>query len=133
MAEVYHLIGRTEKAEKLEVDAGVLKSQFEESFWMEDQQFYALPLAKEKKQVGTVTSNPGHVLLSGMLDSDKTTAVSNMLVSNKMYSGYGIRTMGEGEAGYNPISYHNGSVWPHDNSVIILGMSKTNNQKQAAK
>ncbi|WP_280772005.1 amylo-alpha-1,6-glucosidase [Salipaludibacillus daqingensis] len=133
MADIYDLIGRTDKAEKLTADAAALKSRFEKSFWMEDQQFYALALDKEKNQVGTVTSNPGHVLLSGMLDSDKTKAVSDMLVSNKMYSGFGIRTMGEGEAGYNPISYHNGTVWPHDNSVIILGMSKTNNQKQAAK
>lgn len=133
MAEVYQLLDQTDKGEKLTADAVALKARFEESFWMEDQQFYALALDKEKKQVGTVTSNPGHVLLSGMLDSDKAKSVSDMLVSDKMYSGYGIRTMGEGEAGYNPMSYHNGSVWPHDNSVIILGMSKTNNQEQAAK
>ncbi|PYZ93998.1 amylo-alpha-1,6-glucosidase [Salipaludibacillus keqinensis] len=133
MAEVYELLGNRDKASQLTADTKTLKAQFEESYWMEEQQFYALALDKEKNQVGTVTSNPGHVLLSGMLDLDRAKSVSDMLVSDKMYSGYGIRTMGEGEAGYNPMSYHNGTVWPHDNSVIILGMSKTKNQEQAAK
>lgn len=133
IAEIYRLTGEMEKADKLTDDAAKLKEKFEESFWMEDKQFYALALDKEKRQVGTLTSNPGHVLFSGMLENIKATAVSDMLISEKMHSGYGIRTMGEGEAGYNPLSYHNGSIWPHDNSIIILGMSKTNNREQATK
>ncbi|MCE7792037.1 amylo-alpha-1,6-glucosidase [Salipaludibacillus sp. CUR1] len=133
MADIYKQLGFNEKADKLTREAADLKERFESSFWMEDQQFYALALDKEKNQVGTVTSNPGHVLFSGMLDEARAKSVSDMLVSDKMYSGYGIRTMGTGEAGYNPMSYHNGTVWPHDNSYIILGMSKTNNRKQAAK
>ncbi|SES26235.1 amylo-alpha-1,6-glucosidase [Salipaludibacillus aurantiacus] len=133
MADIYKQLGFNEKADKLLREAADLKERFETSFWMEDQQFYALALDKEKNQVGTVTSNPGHVLFSGMLDEAKAKSVSDMLVSDKMYTGYGIRTMGTGEAGYNPMSYHNGTVWPHDNSYIILGMSKTNNRKQAAK
>jgi len=108
-----------------------LKERFDEQFWMEDVQFYAIALDEKKEQVGTVTSNPGHVLLSGMLNEERAEAVVRMLLSKKMFSGYGIRTMGEGEAGYNPISYHNGSVWPHDNSLILLGLSKLGKQHEA--
>lgn len=132
IAGIYDFLNKGEKAAVLRKEAETLKDKFEKEFWMEEEQFYALALDKEKKQVGTITSNPGHVLMSGMLSDEKAKLVSDMLVSEKMYSGYGIRTMGEGEAGYNPISYHNGTIWPHDNSLIILGMSKTNNKEQAA-
>jgi glycogen debranching enzyme len=133
MAEVYHLLDKEDKAAGLKKQAQELERKFEESFWMEDQQYYALALDKEKEQVGTITSNPGHVLFSEMLSKEKAEIVSERLVSKKMFSGYGIRTMAEEEAGYNPMSYHNGTVWPHDNSLIILGMSKTKNQRQAVK
>ncbi|GAA3331915.1 hypothetical protein GCM10020331_090350 [Ectobacillus funiculus] len=73
----------------------------------------------KKDQVGTITSNPGHVLFSEMLDEQRVDAVIRMLLSPKMFSGFGIRTMGENEAGYNPMSYHDGSIWPHDNSLIF--------------
>ncbi|MFC0560527.1 amylo-alpha-1,6-glucosidase [Halalkalibacter alkalisediminis] len=132
IAEVYKVLGNIEMSDQLRIEANELKNQFEREFWMEDVQFYALALDKNKEQVGTITSNPGHVLLSGMLNEKKAEIVSNMLTSEKMFSGYGIRTMGKGEAGYNPMSYHNGTVWPHDNSMIILGMSKMKNQQQAA-
>jgi glycogen debranching enzyme len=98
---------------------------------MEDINFYAIALDEKKQQVGTITSNPGHVLFSDMLDEQKANAVIEMMVSPKMFSGYGIRTMGEGEAGYNPMSYHDGSVWPHDNSMVLLGMSKLGRQQEA--
>lgn len=133
IAAIYESKNEQAKAAQLHEEAAALKQKFEAAFWMEEQQFYALALDKEKEQVGTITSNPGHVLLSGMLTKEKAVKVSDMLLSDKMYSGYGIRTMGSGEAGYNPISYHNGTVWPHDNSMIILGMSKSGNQQQAAR
>ncbi|WP_096439890.1 amylo-alpha-1,6-glucosidase [Alteribacter populi] len=132
MAAIYGKLEKLEKADRLRREATKLKDAFEKSFWMEDQGYYALALDQDKKQVGTVTSNPGHVLLSGLLNQNRAKTVSDMLVSEKMFSGYGIRTMGKGEAGYNPISYHNGTIWPHDNSLIILGMSKTKNHVQAA-
>ncbi|MGE8203001.1 glycogen debranching N-terminal domain-containing protein [Heyndrickxia sp. NPDC080065] len=131
IAGLYEKIGDIEKAEKLRNEAEVLKEKFHQSFWMEDTQFYAIALDKEKKQVGTITSNPGHVLFSSMLNKDRADAVVKTLLSPKMFSGYGIRTMGGGEAGYNPMSYHDGSIWPHDNSMILLGMSKLGYQHDA--
>lgn len=131
IADLYERVGKDDQAEKLRFSAGRLKEKFEEEFWMEDVQFYAIALDEEKNQVGTITSNPGHVLFSGMLEEQRAEAVANMLLSSKMFSGYGIRTMGEGEAGYNPMSYHDGSIWPHDNSMILLGLSKTGRQEQA--
>jgi glycogen debranching enzyme len=124
-------MGRDSEAASLKEQSEQLKKKFDSEFWMEDAKFYAIALDQDKKQVGTITSNPGHVLFSGMLDEDRAQAVADMLVSPKMFSGYGIRTMGEGEAGYNPMSYHDGSIWPHDNSMILLGMSKQG-QKEAA-
>ncbi|WP_316570212.1 amylo-alpha-1,6-glucosidase [Neobacillus sp. YIM B06451] len=131
IADLYDHLGKTEKAEKLRADTQKLKDKFNDSFWMEDREFYAIALDAEKKQVGTITSNPGHLLYSGILNEERANAVSNMLLSPKMFSGYGIRTMGEGEAGYNPMSYHDGSIWPHDNSLILLGLSKTGRQDKA--
>jgi glycogen debranching enzyme len=132
IAEIYQVLGNEKASDRLSDEASTLQEKFEAEFWMEDVQFYALALDKHKNQVGTITSNPGHVLFAEMLDENKAEIVSNMLTSDKMFSGYGIRTMGKDEAGYNPMSYHNGTVWPHDNSLIILGMSKTNNQGHAA-
>ncbi|MDZ5471216.1 amylo-alpha-1,6-glucosidase [Bacillus sp. 31A1R] len=120
-----------ERANQLRQEAQALKERFDNEFWMDDVQYYATALDEHKKQVGTITSNAGHVLFSEMLDEDKVDAVTNMLISPKMFSGFGIRTMGSEEAGYNPMSYHNGSIWPHDNSMILLGMSKTGRQKEA--
>lgn len=124
LADIFEHLGERERADELRRQAEVLKERFDEHFWMEDVQFYAIALDEKKERVGTVTSNPGHVLLSGMLNEERVEAVVQMLLSAKMFSGYGIRTMGEGEAGYNPMSYHNGSVWPHDNSLILLGLGK---------
>ncbi|ARI76279.1 amylo-alpha-1,6-glucosidase [Halobacillus mangrovi] len=131
IAELYEASGSTEKAEKLNAQAADLKKKFNEAFWMDDVGFYAIALDEHKKQVGTITSNPGHALYAGLIDEDKEEQVLDSLVSSKMFSGYGIRTMAEGEAGYNPMSYHDGSVWPHDNSMILLGMGYVQGNKQA--
>ncbi|MFB5675917.1 glycogen debranching N-terminal domain-containing protein [Paenibacillus terreus] len=131
VAELYEALGRIGEADRLRKEAEALKVKFDEQFWMEDVQYYAIALDGNKRQVGTITSNPGHILLTGMLDEVKAEAVARMLVSPVMFSGYGIRTMGAGEAGYNPMSYHDGSIWPHDNSLSILGLSKTGHQEEA--
>lgn len=133
LAEIYQWVGRVDIAESLRQEAQALQQKFEEHFWMNDVSFYAIALDGNKQQVGTITSNPGHLLMSGMLSPERVEAVADMLLSSKMFSGYGIRTMGEKEAGYNPMSYHNGSVWPHDNSLIVLGLSKMGKQDQANK
>jgi glycogen debranching enzyme len=133
IASLYEAMNKVEEAKLLGNEANLLKKQFDEKFWMEDVSFYAIALDENKEQVGTITSNPGHVLFAEMLDNEKVEKVADMLLSDKMYSGYGIRTMGEGEAGYNPMSYHNGSIWPHDNSLILLGLSKVGKQAEASK
>lgn len=131
MAEIYEKMDINEKANELRKQATDLKARFNQDFWMEDKEYYAIALDEKKQQVGTVTSNPGHNLFSGILEEEKARAVTKKLVSPKMFSGYGIRTMGEGEAGYNPMSYHDGSIWPHDNSMILLGMSKLGHNEEA--
>ncbi|WP_144594023.1 amylo-alpha-1,6-glucosidase [Priestia flexa] len=133
VANLYEQIGKKEKAEKLRKEAVRLKEKFEQEFWMDDVLFYAIALDEHKKKVGTITSNPGHILFADMLNPEKVEHVANMLLSDKMFSGYGIRTMGKGEAGYNPMSYHDGSIWPHDNSMILLGLSKVGKQREANK
>ncbi len=131
LAELYEATGNAQKASGLREQAATLKEKFNQAFWMDDVGFYAIALDEHKKQVGTITSNPGHVLYSGLIDEDKQENVLNTLVSSNMFSGYGIRTMAEGEAGYNPMSYHDGSVWPHDNSMILLGMGYVGGNEQA--
>ncbi|WP_166001124.1 amylo-alpha-1,6-glucosidase [Bacillus sp. Cs-700] len=132
LADIFEALRNTEMANELREQAASLKVIFHEAFWMEDQDFYALALDKDKKQVGTLTSNPGHLLVSGILNKEAIESVSRILTSEKMFSGFGIRTMGEGEAGYNPMSYHDGSVWPHDNSLILLGMGKNDREEEAS-
>lgn len=131
LAAIYDKLGKTDKAEALKVQSQKLKFKFDEEFWMEDVNYYAIALDRDKQQVGTITSNPGHVLFSEMLDEEKAKAVIETIISPKMFSGFGIRTMGTGEAGYNPMSYHDGSIWPHDNSMVLLGMSKIKEQESA--
>ncbi|MFC4184182.1 amylo-alpha-1,6-glucosidase [Saccharococcus thermophilus] len=131
LADIFEKLGEPNRATLLRRQAAELKEKFDAAFWMEDVQFYAIALDRKKQQVGTITSNPGHVLFAGMLDTDRQNAVIQMLLSPKMFSGYGIRTMAEGEAGYNPMSYHDGSVWPHDNSIILLGLSKLGKSREA--
>ncbi|WP_078382801.1 amylo-alpha-1,6-glucosidase [Sutcliffiella halmapala] len=131
IAAIYDILDKQGEAAQLREQSQKLKEKFDKEFWMEDVQFYAIALDSDKKQVGTITSNPGHVLFSEMLDKNKAEAVINTLLSPKMFTGYGLRTMGKGEAGYNPMSYHDGSIWPHDNSMVLLGMSKLQQQEKA--
>lgn len=123
LSELFYSAGDTDMGLRLKNEAEALKTNLNNKFWMEEHQYYALALDKEKNQVATITSNPGHLLMSKALDQSRADAVIDKLISGKMFSGYGIRTMAEGEAAYNPMSYHNGSIWPHDNSLILLGMA----------
>jgi glycogen debranching enzyme len=89
---------------------------------MEDEQYYALALDADKRQVQAVTSNAGHCLWSGICDPEKVDAVARRLVATDMFSGWGVRTLSKDSPNYNPMSYHNGSVWPHDTAIIALGL-----------
>ncbi|REK58432.1 MAG: amylo-alpha-1,6-glucosidase [Thermobacillus sp.] len=133
MAEIFRKLGRNAEAEALERAAADMKRRFEQSFWMADESFYAIALDREKRQVQSVTSNPGHLLMTGLPDENRAELVARRLTAEDMFSGYGIRTMSEKSTGYNPMSYHNGSVWPHDNSLCLIGMSRMGFIEQALK
>lgn len=122
-AELFGLLGRDEKAARLREEARLLKQRFNERFWMDRENFFAMALDGAKNQVDSITSNPGHCLWSGIIDPDKGRAVADRLLAEDMFSGWGIRTMSEKMAAYNPLAYHNGSVWPHDNSLIAAGLA----------
>lgn len=100
---------------------------------MENRKYFAFGLDYQKKQISSITSNPGHCLYSGIISQDKSEAVVKKLLSDEMFNGWGIRTMGKNELGYSPMSYHNGSVWPYDNSIIINGLTRYNYCREAIK
>jgi len=109
-------------AGRLLADAETLAARFDESFWMDDRQAYALALDRDKRQVDTVCSNIGHLLWSGIVPPARRRQIAAHLTSSRMWSGWGLRTMAADEIAYNPISYHNGTVWPHDTSLAAWGL-----------
>ncbi|MDP8957068.1 MAG: amylo-alpha-1,6-glucosidase [Actinomycetota bacterium] len=122
-----------ELADRLEGEAGELKQRFNRDFWVPEREFFAIALDGDKRKVDSITSNMGHLLWSGIVDDDKADAVVGHLMSERMFSGWGIRTMAKGEGGYNPIEYHNGTVWPHDNSFIAAGLRRYGHAEDAAR
>ncbi len=102
----------------------MLKERFEAAFWLDDLGVYALALDGEKRPLRVVSSNAGHALLTGIAAPDRSARMAERLLQADMFSGWGIRTLSEGESRYNPMSYHNGSVWPHDNAMIALGLAR---------
>jgi glycogen debranching enzyme len=101
-----------------------LRQRFEETFWCQELGSYALALDKAKQPCRVRASNAGHVLFAGLAAPERASAVAETLMSTSGFSGWGIRTIAEGEARYNPMSYHNGSVWPHDNALIAMGFAR---------
>lgn len=125
-AEMARLLGDHAWAGALEEEAASLKEKFLRAFWMEEEGFLAFALDGEKRPVKTIVSNPGHCLFTGILPPEVAAKVARRLLSEEMYSGWGIRTMSKAMGPYNPMSYHNGSVWPHDNAIIAYGLRTTN-------
>ncbi len=101
-----------------------LKDRFEEAFWLEDLGVYALALDGDKQPLRVVSSNAGHALTTGIADPERAARMASRLLQPDMFSGWGIRTLSADAARYNPMSYHNGSVWPHDNAMIALGLAR---------
>ena len=116
--------GTTRSPLEWETRAAALKQQFNERFWLEDRKYYAIALDRQKRAVDARASNMGHCLWSGIVDDDKAPYVAEQLLSPEMFSGWGVRTLGADMARYNPASYHNGSVWPHDNAIIAAGLMR---------
>jgi glycogen debranching enzyme len=119
-------------AAKLEGQAEALKRSFNDDFWLEDRGYYALALDGDKKPVDALTSNIGHLLWSGIVDDDRADQVVATLLGERLFSGWGVRTMAEADGGYNPIGYHQGTVWPHDNSLIAAGLRRYGYHAEAA-
>jgi glycogen debranching enzyme len=119
-------------AEQLEKEAAELKRRFNQDYWLEDREFFALAIDGDGRKVDSLTSNIGHLLWSGIVEDDKAEAVVRHLMGEKLFSGWGVRTMAEGEGGYNPIGYHVGTVWPHDNSFIAMGLRRYGYREEAA-
>jgi glycogen debranching enzyme len=123
--------GDTALAEHYRQKAADLKTAFNRDFWLDERGWFAMGLDADKKPIDALASNMGHCLWTGIVDEDKAAAVAKHLVSDEMFSGWGIRTLAESMHGYNPISYHNGSVWPHDNALIAAGLMRYGFVEQA--
>lgn len=124
MAELLRQKGDTDIAHGLTEKALSLKSRFNRDFWLEDKQFFAQGIDGNKKPIDLVTSNPGHCLFCGIVDDEKAQHLVKRLSARDMSCGWGIRTVTSRSPRFNPMSYHQGSIWPHDNSLIIAGMRR---------
>lgn len=122
-ASIARFMGDEKLARRLLKEAKLLRKKFNKDFWNEEIGAYVIALDGEKKPCRVLSSNAGQVLFSGIADPLKARKVAEALVSPRAFSGWGIRTIAEGEALYNPMSYHNGSVWPHDNAIIAAGFA----------
>ncbi|TMD28767.1 MAG: amylo-alpha-1,6-glucosidase, partial [Chloroflexi bacterium] len=122
-----------ELADRLEKEAAELKHRFNRDFWLEDREFFALAIDGDGRKVDALTSNIGHLLWSGIVEEDKAEAVVRHLMGPHLYSGWGVRTMAEGEGGYNPIGYHLWTIWPHDNAFIAMGLRRYGYREEAAR
>jgi glycogen debranching enzyme len=114
-------------AERLEREAAALRAQFNEAFWVDDDRggFYALALDADKRPVDSLASNIGHLLWSGIVPAERTEQVADCLMAESLWSGWGVRTMSTDDAGFNPLSYHTGTVWPHDTSLAAWGLARS--------
>ncbi|MDO9709868.1 amylo-alpha-1,6-glucosidase [Paracraurococcus lichenis] len=133
-ARIARALGRPEdEARAMEAKAAALRTRFEQVFWDDAMGLYALALDGEKRPCRVRASNAGHVLLGGLAAEDRAASVARHLMDGSFHSGWGIRTLATTEARYNPMSYHNGSVWPHDTALIGLGLARYGHRAPAAR
>jgi glycogen debranching enzyme len=117
-------LGRADRAAALEAEAEILRQRFEERFWCDDLSTYALALDRDKRPCRVRASNAGHCLFSGIASPERARRTASTLLASESFSGWGVRTLASGERRFNPMSYHNGSVWPHDNALIAGGFAR---------
>jgi len=132
-ARLAELFGDAKLAGRLEAEASRLRGKFDRDFWDEELGTFALALDGSKKKCRVKTSNPGHCLFCGIAREDHAMRVAESLLGGELFSGWGIRTLGSGEFRYNPMSYHNGSVWPHDNAIAARGLARYGLHDHASK
>ncbi|MFQ6328499.1 glycogen debranching N-terminal domain-containing protein [Nocardia sp. CWNU-33] len=118
-------------ADRLRAKAGRLKAAFNKAFWLPEHGWYAIGLDRDKRPIDALTSNIGHCLWTGIVDDDKAGLVADRLLAPEMFTGWGIRTLATTMGAYNPVSYHNGSVWPHDNAICAAGLMRYGYTEQA--
>ncbi|MEU4478921.1 glycogen debranching N-terminal domain-containing protein [Micromonospora sp. NPDC023966] len=119
-------------ARRLRTEAARLREQFNRDYWIPDRGgYYAVGLDGDKRRIDSMTSNMGHLLWSGIVPEDRAGRVAAHLMSEEMFSGWGVRTLSTAETGYNPIGYHTGTVWPHDNSIIAAGLARYGHRQEA--
>ncbi|HEU5401484.1 MAG TPA: glycogen debranching N-terminal domain-containing protein [Terriglobales bacterium] len=123
MASLLKVFGDPQRAERLRREAHELARRFDRAFWMPDRGFYAMGLDSQKRPMEVIASNAGQLLFSRIVSRDRARAVTDRMMRQDMFSGWGWRTMSADEIVFNPLSYHRGSVWPHDNSLIAHGMA----------
>ena len=131
-ARLARALGHEAQASELEAAAEKLRAQFERDFWIEELGTYALALDGAKRPCRVVSSNAGHVLWSGIADPEHARRTGDTLMSDRSFSGWGVRTVAEGESRYNPMSYHDGSIWPHDNAIVAMGFARYGMKAHAA-
>jgi glycogen debranching enzyme len=125
MAELAREVWREPQfAERLEREADDLRRRFDVAFWLPERGCFALALDGDKERVDSATSNIGHLLWSGIVLPERVDHVLDCLFGDDLWSGWGVRTMSAADVAYNPLSYHNGTVWPHDNSLIAWGLAR---------
>jgi glycogen debranching enzyme len=129
IADIAGRLGRNELADRLGERAAALKSRFARDFWLERERTVALALDSSKSPCRVMASNAAHCLATGILDSEHSGALAERILSEEMFTGWGLRTLGSGERRYNPMSYHNGSVWPHDNAIAAAGLAQINGRQ----
>ena len=123
-ANLSRVVGDEARSAELQKQASQLQKKFEEAFWCEDLGIYALALDGKKRRCAVRSSNAGHCLMAGIAGREHAARMAQTLLSREFFSGWGIRTLASGEARYNPLSYHNGSIWPHDNALIARGLAR---------
>jgi glycogen debranching enzyme len=124
IADLYERAGAPERARQLRAEADDLRARFKRDFWLPDEQILALALQDGKRPVAVRSSNPGQALWSGIIDRAAAQATADMLMADDMFNGWGVRTLSSKERRYNPIGYHLGTVWPHDNAIIAAGLKR---------
>lgn len=123
-ADLLETLGRTSDAGNYRERAVALRDRFEQAFWMETERYYALGLDGRKQHITAITSNPGHALWTGIASQERAGLVADRLLSPALFSGWGVRTLAEDMAAYNPLGYHLGTIWPHDNALIVAGLMR---------
>ena len=129
MSELYEILDDKEKSTALKSRADMLKERFNHDFWLDDEGFYTMALDKDNNPIPNITSNIGHCLSMGIINNDRKSIIEDKLMSAEMFNGWGIRTLGTKCPGFDPISYHNGSVWVHDTAFVATGLSDESKSK----